>query len=80
MKLCLQYILICQYAIDVLIRDNVRENRRDNKEWKIHRHNQQYAQDVERRQQKKNNIRQKTRNISNMDPTKAPGVTLFSEG
>ena len=50
--LCLQLILICQYAIDVLIQDNVRENRRDNKEWTIHRHNQHCAQDTERRQQK----------------------------
>jgi hypothetical protein len=78
--LCLQYILICQYAIDVQIRDNVRENRRDNKEWTVHRHNQHCAQDTERRKQKTKNITQKTRNISNMDPTKAPGVTLFSEG
>jgi hypothetical protein len=77
--LCLQYILICQYAIYVLIRENVRKNQRNNKEWKfIDTTNIEHK--IQNEENKKTqNITQKTTNISNMDPTKAPGLWCYSQ-
>ena len=55
---------------------NVRENRRDNQEWTIQRHWQHRAhktQDKYNETQKHKNATQH-RKMSNMDPTKKPGM------
>ena len=51
---------------------NVREGQRDNQEWTIQKHGQPLAQHKQRRQKKFTT--QKTKKISNTDPTKKSRV------
>ena len=57
---------------------NLRENKRGNQEWTIQRNWQHLGTQDTRRRQRNQNTTQKTKKMSNTDPTKSRGEPMCS--